>query len=82
MLKECSLTYEHMLELDHVRFYTQESLSGLLAGQFSRWRVEKGEPIPVQRLLPWYIRKPVSLLIRLGFYRSLIYFRLYAEAEI
>lgn len=82
MLKACGLTYEHMLELDHLRFFTQESLSRLLAEHFPRWRVNRGEPLAVYRLLPWYIRKPVSLLVRLGLYRPLVYFRLYAEAEL
>lgn len=77
-LKRHNLTYEHMLDTDHVRFFTPETLDALLAPHFSRVSVSKEEPIYPHGFLPWYARKPVSLLIRLGAVKPLGYFRLYA----
>ncbi len=78
-LKRCSLTYEHMLDEDHIRFFTPETLSALLKPYFCRCSVEKKEPIYPHGFLPWYLRKPVSFMIRLGAVRPLGYFRLYAQ---
>lgn len=78
-LKKQNLTYEHMLDTDHVRFFTQDALQELLSGYFRRCVVTKEEPIYPHSFLPWYFRKPVSLMIGLGAVRPLGYFRLYAE---
>lgn len=82
MLKRANLTYEHMLEEDHSNFFTKDSLSGLLSGCFDRFSIRKEEPVAVQSLLPWYLRKAVSLGMRLGFVRPKVYYRLYAECMV
>jgi ubiquinone/menaquinone biosynthesis C-methylase UbiE len=81
-LKQFNLTYEHMLEGDHVNFFTKESLSNLLSKHYNKYYVKEEEPIYAHGLLPWYIRKPISLAIRVGLIKPLVYFRLYAECSI
>lgn len=78
-LKQLRLTYEHMLEKDHINFFTKESLSNLLSKYFEKYYVKEEEPIFAHSLLPWYLRKPISLCIKLKFIRPSVYFRLYAE---
>lgn len=82
ILKRINLTYEHMLEEDHINFFTKDSLSGLLSECFERFSIKKEEPVAVQSLLPWYLRKAVSLGMRLGFIRPKVYYRLYAECMV
>lgn len=79
MLKKLNLTYEHMLEDDHINFFTKDSLSELLSQCFKRFTIKKEEPVAVQGLLPWYLRKAVSLGMMTGIVRPRVYFRLYAE---
>jgi len=78
-LKDMRLTYEHMLELDHRQFFTKQSLSDLLGSYFTNFFVREEEPIYAHGLLPWHIRKAVSLGIRLGLIKSVIFYRLFAE---
>ena len=79
ILKKFNLTYEHMLEQDHMNFFTKESLSKLLSRNFKEYNVQEKEPIYFQGLLPVWLRKPISLGIRLKLIKPLVYFRLYAE---
>ena len=80
LLQESRLTYEHMLELDHEQFFTEDSLRRLLNKCFSSVRVYKEEPLFAHRMFPAYLRRPLSLLIRLGILKPRAYFRLYAVA--
>jgi 2-polyprenyl-3-methyl-5-hydroxy-6-metoxy-1,4-benzoquinol methylase len=79
LLKSLRLTYEHMLALDHAYFFTKQSLSVLLGKYFSKFYVLEAEPIFTQGLLPWYIRKAVSLGIRLGLVKPVVFYWLFAE---
>lgn len=81
-LRGLGLTYEHMLDLDHRNFFTVSSLSGLLAKNFSSFTVRQDEPVQFHALLPWYLRKALSLLMRLKVIRLPVFFRLYAEANV
>ncbi|MBN3038769.1 MAG: class I SAM-dependent methyltransferase [Candidatus Omnitrophica bacterium] len=78
-LKRSNLTYEHMLELDHVNFFTKESLTLLLSKHFDKFYVRQEKPIFVHKLLPWYIRKPLSLCYKLKIIKPAAYYSLYAE---
>jgi methionine biosynthesis protein MetW len=44
-LKKCHLTYEHMLERDHVNFFTKKDLEKLLSKKFSNFKVKEIDPI-------------------------------------
>lgn len=79
LLLQYNLTYEHMLEVDHINFFTKDSLAALLEQYFAKCSVKEDEPIFVHGLLPWYVRKPISLGIRLGLVKPLVSFRLFAE---
>ncbi len=79
ILKRANLTYEHMLEEDHINFFTVESLPKLLSGCFEKYFLKEKEPVAVQSLLPWYVRKIVSFGIMLGIIRPKVYFRIYVE---
>jgi SAM-dependent methyltransferase len=74
------LMHGHFIAVDHVQFFTVESLSTLLRQFFSRVNVREGDPLYPHRLLPAVVRWPLSLLYRLGWLRPTIYSRLYAEA--
>lgn len=82
LLLQYSLTYEHMLEDDHINFFTKDSLSALLERYFAMCSVKEDEPIFAHGLLPWYVRKPISLGIRLSLVKPIVSFRLYAECFI
>jgi SAM-dependent methyltransferase len=81
-LRQQRLTYEHMLELDHVNFFTKTSLARELESVFARVNVVAGDPIFPHRLLPGYLRKPLALGYRIGLFKSRIFSRLYAECRI
>jgi len=81
ILRRFGLTYEHMLEKDHINFFTKKDLEDLLSKYFKKFKVEKKEPINTV-FSPWWLRKPISLLYKLKFLKPAIYFRLYAVAEV
>lgn len=82
-LKNYQLIYEHFLELDHVSFFTKKELEGLLAKHFKKFRVERREPILLGKFgLPWWLRKPISLLYKLNLIRPEVYYRLYAIIDL
>jgi len=80
-LKKHGLTYEHMLEEDHVNFFTKKDLEELLSNHFKKFRVEEREPINII-FSPWWLRKLISLLYKLKILKSVVYYRLFAVAEI
>jgi SAM-dependent methyltransferase len=70
----------HFIAVDHVQFFTAENLPSLLRQFFPHVSARQGDPLFPHLLLPKAVRKPVSLLYRLGWLRPTIYSRLYAEA--
>lgn len=78
-LKKFGLTYEHMLEKDHVNFFTKKDLEDLLSKHFKKFRVEEREPLAFGAIgLPWWLRYPILVLQRLKLIKREIYYRLYA----
>lgn len=80
-LKKMGLTYGHMLEKDHINFFTKEDLENLLSKYFKKFKVEEKEPINLL-FLPWWLRKPISFLYKVIITEPTTYFRLYAVAEV
>ncbi len=77
-LKKERLTFEHFLELDHVNFFTKDSLGGELLRHFGSFKiVETGEIRPwlydtkvfPGSLVSVFLRKVVSLMARLHLLR-------------
>ncbi len=81
-LKRAMLTYRHTLEKEHIHFFTRSDLETLLSGCFTTFIVEQREPIWPQSFLPAIIRKPISLLYRMGLLVPPAYNRLYAIARL
>jgi len=82
-LRKHGLTYEHMLERDHINFFTKQDLEELLSKYFKKFRIEEREPIAVGAIgLPWWLQYPILVLYKLKLIKADIYFRLYAVAEV
>jgi len=83
-LRKIGLTYEHMLERDHVNFFMKEDLESLLSKYFREFKVEEREPIVALGVarLPWWLQKPVLLLYKLKLIKTDIYYRLFAVVEV
>ena len=82
-LKKFGLTYEHLLEMDHVNFFTKNDLEELLSKNFSKFKVEEKEPLGLGAInLPWILKYPVLLMHKLKLIKSNIYYRLYAVVEV
>jgi len=82
-LRRLGLTYEHMLERDHIIFFTKKDLEDLLSKHFKKFRVEEREPIAMGAIgLPWWLKYPILVLYKLKLIKADIYFRLYAVAEV
>jgi hypothetical protein len=83
LLRSSGLTYEHLLELDHVNFFTKEKLENLLSKKFNKFIVEQREPILLWNAgLPRWISRPISLLYKLKFFQSEIHCRLYTIIDL
>ena len=82
-LKKLGLTYEHMLETDHINFFTKMDLEDLLSRYFKVFKVQEKEPISLGGVgLPWLVPKLFLLLCKMKLIRTEIYYRLYALAEV
>jgi len=82
-LRNYGLTYEHFLELDHINFFTKKELKSLLSKHFRKFRVEEKGPILLGKVgLPWWLRKPISLLCKLKFIKIDIYDKLYGTVDL
>ena len=82
-LRMVGLTYDHMLEIDHVNFFTKSDLESLLSQKFQQYHVHEGEPIFLGNIgLPRPVRYPLSLLYKLRLVSPDFYFRLYAVARV
>jgi len=81
-LKGYGLTYEHMLEKDHVNFFGKKDLENLLSKHFKEFKVDETEPIGLGTIaLPWCLKYPISFLYKLKLFKTSIYYRLYAVVE-
>lgn len=81
-LKRVGLTFEHMLERDHVNFFTKSDLEDLLKVQFKQFNVQEREPIFLcSACYPRLIRSSLDCLYKLMLLTPDFYFRLYAVAE-
>ncbi len=82
-LKKMGLTYEHMLEKDHINFFTVEDLENLLSKNFNKFKIEEKEPISLRAVnLPWVLKYPIITLYKLKLIKSNVYNRLYAVIEV
>jgi SAM-dependent methyltransferase len=76
------MLYGHHRAVDHVQFFTTESLPALLRQYFREVSVTQGDPLFPHQLLPVWVRKPLSALYRLGLLKPTIYSRLFAVASV
>jgi ubiquinone/menaquinone biosynthesis C-methylase UbiE len=86
-LKAASLTYDHMLEEDHINFFTKNDLENLISRESKNFKVEEDEPIELDRLifysgLPRALILPILLYNKIKTIKSSIYYRLYAVVEV
>ncbi len=82
-LGSMGLTYEHMLERDHINFFTKSDLNELLSGQFEEYMVEEKEPIYLSiHELPEFLRPLMRRLYNWKLIHPTIYYRLYAVAKV
>lgn len=83
LLREQGLLYEHIADMDHRNFFTQESFEALLRREFPSVRVWKGNGLNPLGLFPF---RPVRFLGKVCAHLHLIppafYFRLYGVAEV
>ena len=80
-LRKAGITYDHMLEKDHVNFFSKSDLESLLSQQFPDYHVSEREPILLGNIgLPRLIRYPISLIYKLRMIPPDFYYRLYAVA--
>lgn len=73
--------YGHYRAVDHVQFFTVETLDKVLRGYFREVSIVQGDPLLPHQLLPIIVRKPLSALYRLGLLRPTIFSRLFAVAS-
>jgi SAM-dependent methyltransferase len=82
-LKFHGLTYEHMLEKDHINFFTKKKLENLLSQHFKKIKVIEAESLALEIVtLPKILRYPIQLLYNLNLIDTNIYNRLYAVIEV
>lgn len=82
-LSQFSLTYEHLLEEDHVNYFTKQDLENLIGQEFARFNVEEGDEVQLGAIgLPLPLKALVLGLYKIKIIKSHIYFRLYAVAEV
>ncbi len=74
--------FGHYRAVDHIQFFTESSLRALLASYFPGVAIERGDPLFPHLLLPPVVRRPLSLLYRLGLLKPTLYSRLFAEARV
>ncbi len=78
-LRTAGITYHHMLEKDHINFFSKSDLESLLSQQFLDYQVSEREPIFLGSIgLPRLIRYPISFIYKLRMIPPDFYYRLYA----
>jgi SAM-dependent methyltransferase len=84
-LEGSGLVFDHMLDQDHVNFFTPEMLDAALAATFPAHEVEQREFVDrglLRRLLPAPIGKPLSALYASGLLGQRFSYRLFARATV
>jgi len=84
-LEDSGLVFDHMLDQDHVNFFTPETLAAALAAIFPAHEVEQREFVDrgvLRRLLPAAIGKPLSALYAAGLLGQRFSYRLFARANV
>jgi ubiquinone/menaquinone biosynthesis C-methylase UbiE len=82
-LSSLGLTYEHLLETDHVNFFTKNDLENLISGEFKKFNVVEKETIKLGAIgLPLPFKILILGLYKIKLIKSDIYYRLYAVAEV
>ena len=84
-LEGSGLVFDHMLDQDHVNFFTPEKLDTALAAIFPAHEVEQREFVDrglLRRLLPAPIGKPLSALYAAGLLGQRFSYRLFARATV
>lgn len=72
----------HFKAVDHVQFFTPDSMRALMLRFFPSVDVQAVEPLYPHRLLPGIVRRPLSLAYRLGLLKSPLTSRLLVEARL
>jgi 2-polyprenyl-3-methyl-5-hydroxy-6-metoxy-1,4-benzoquinol methylase len=84
-LKGSGVVFDHMLDQDHVNFFTPETLDAALAPIFRSHKVEQREFVDrglLRRLLPAPIGKPLSALYASGLLGQRFSYRVFARATV
>jgi hypothetical protein len=81
-LKASGFTYEHMLENDHINFFTKNDLENLISRESKNFKVEEDEPILLGSGLPIWLKLPILLFNKIKIIKSTLYYRLYAVVEV
>jgi SAM-dependent methyltransferase len=82
-LRNFGLTYEHMLDRDHVNFFTLKDLENSLSRHFKSFKIQQRQRIILGAVgLPWWLQKPILLLRKSKLVKADIYFRLYAVVDV
>ncbi len=82
-LRSKHLTFEHMLEKDHVNYFTAVTLGQMFSPYFQSFSIEEREPLSMTLPgLPAWASKPISLFYKLGWLKHHLFFRLYARINL
>jgi ubiquinone/menaquinone biosynthesis C-methylase UbiE len=84
LLRAASLAFDHMLDVDHVHFFTKESLEQALGTVFSDVRVEEREHKDLSvylRTLPLPLAAALGAAVKLRLVRPRLSYRLFAETR-
>jgi len=86
-LRASGLTYEHMLEKDHVNFFTKTDLKDLISEEFNEFEVLEKEPIWLNKLLktaelPGWLRIPILVFSKINPNKTYLSYRLYAIIDV
>jgi len=80
-LGKFGLTYDHMLEEDHINFFTKKDLEMILKNHFKKFKVTELEPMILCVTNPWWVKYIFLLFKKLNIIKH-IYYRLYATIEV
>lgn len=86
-LKSSGLTYEHVLEKDHINFFTKKDMENLISKEFNKFKVKEDEPISLYQLLiiaglPKWLGLLILLFNKAKIIKPKLYYRLYAVIEV
>jgi ubiquinone/menaquinone biosynthesis C-methylase UbiE len=84
-LQRASLVFDHMLEVDHVNFFTRSELEAVLAQLFTSYDVREEEPKDTalyQLIFPRLVAASLALLTQSGVTKRKFSYRLFAEARV